>query len=62
MLISKKMKKLNCVICGKCRKFEKSKISYLLEKTLVSLLFAVSAKMKIKKIFKEEESIEILLV
>ena len=55
------MKKIYCVICGKYRKFEKSKI-YLLEKTLVSLLFAVSAKMKIKKIFKEEESIEILLV
>ena len=56
------MKKIYCVICGKYRKFEKSKISCLLEKTLVSLLFAVSAKMKIKKIFKEEESIEILLV
>ena len=34
MLITKKMKKLNCVICGKWGKFEKSKISYLLEKTL----------------------------
>ena len=29
------MKKLYCVICGKYRKFEKPKISYLLEKTLV---------------------------
>ena len=29
------MKKLYCVICRKCRKFEKPKISYLLEKTLV---------------------------
>ena len=56
------MKKLYCVICGKYRKFEKPKISYLLEKTLVPLLFAVSAKMKIKKIFKGEESVEILLV
>ena len=35
------MKKLYCVICGKYRKFEKPKISYLLEKTLVPLLFAV---------------------
>ena len=28
------MKKLYCVISGKYRKFEKPKISYLLEKTL----------------------------
>ena len=28
----KKWKKLYCVICGKFRKFEKPKISYLLEK------------------------------
>ena len=29
------MKKLHCVICGKYRKFEKPKISYILERTLV---------------------------
>ena len=29
------MKKLHCVICGKNRKFEKPKISYILERTLV---------------------------
>ena len=29
------MKKLYCVICGKYRKFDKPKISYLLEKTLI---------------------------
>ena len=29
------MRKLYCVICGKHRKFEKPKISYILEKTLV---------------------------
>ena len=29
------MKKLYCVICGKYKKSEKSKISYVLEKTLV---------------------------
>ena len=29
------MKKLYCVICGKYRKCEKLKISYLLDKTLV---------------------------
>ena len=36
------MKKLYCVICGNYRKFEKPKISHLLEKTLVPLLFPVS--------------------
>ena len=29
------MKKSCCIICGKYRKFEKPKITYLLEKTLV---------------------------
>ena len=29
------MKQLYCVICGKYKKFEKLKMSYLLEKTLV---------------------------
>ena len=29
------MKKLYCVICGKCRKLEKPKISYLLETKFV---------------------------
>ena len=29
------MKKLCSIVCGKYRKFEKPKISYLLEKTLV---------------------------
>ena len=33
--ITKKMKKIYCIICGKYRKFEKPKISYLIEKTLV---------------------------
>ena len=48
------MKKLYCVLCGKYRKFEKPKISYVLEKTLVFLLFAVSAKMKTKKYLKKK--------
>ena len=33
--ITKKIKKLYCVICAECQKFEKPKISYLLEKTLI---------------------------
>ena len=51
------MKKLYCVICSKYRKFEKPKISYLLEKTLV-----LSFKNEDGNLFKEEESIEILKI
>ena len=38
------MKKLYCVICGKYRKFEKPKISYLLEKTLVLSIICSKCK------------------
>ena len=56
------MKKLYCVICGNYRKFEKPKISYLLGK--VSALSIICSKCKIEdeKLFKEEESIEILIL
>ena len=53
------MKKLYCVISGKYRKFEKPKISYLLEKTLVFSIICIKCKNKIEKKFKKEESIEI---
>ena len=43
-----------CAICGKYRKFEKPKISYLLEKYQFFLLFAVSAKMKMKNYQKKK--------
>ena len=56
------MKKLYCVICGKYRKFEKPKISYLLEKTLVLSIICSKCKNEDEKIFKEEESIEILKI
>ena len=56
------MKKLNCVICGKYRKFEKPKISYILEETLVCPIICSKCKNKDKEIFKEEESIEILRI
>ena len=54
------MKKLCCDIRGKYRKLEKSKTSYLLEKTLV--LFTICSKCKNgnEKLFKEDESVEIL--
>ena len=56
------MKKIQCVICGKYRKFEKPKISYLLEKTLVLSIICSKCKNEDEKLFKEEESIEILKI
>ena len=54
------MKKLYCVICGKYRKFEKPKISYLLEKILVLSIICSKCKNEDEKLSKVEESIEIL--
>ena len=48
------MKKLYCAICSEYRKFEKPKMSYLLGKTLVFLLFAASVKMKMKRYLKKK--------
>ena len=45
------MKKLYCIICIKYRRFEKPKISYILEKTLV---LSIICKNEDEKIFKEE--------
>ena len=56
------MNKLYCVMCSKYRKFEKPKISYLLEKTLVLSIICSKCKNEDEKIFKEEESIEILKI
>ena len=51
------MKKIYCVFSDKYKKFEKPKISYILEKHSFLLLFAVSVRMKIL-----ENSIEILKI
>ena len=51
-----------CVICGTYRKFEKLKISYLLEKTWVVSFICSKCKNEDEKLFKEKESIEILKV
>ena len=56
------MKKIYCVIWGKYRKFEKPKISCLLEKTLVLFIICKKFKNEDEKIFKEEESFEILKI
>ena len=56
------MKKLYCVMCGKYRKFEKPIISYLSEKTLVFSIICSICKNEDVKLFKAEESIEILKI
>ena len=56
------MKKLYCFICDKYRKFENPKTSYLFEKTLVLSIICSKCKNKYGKLFKEEESIEILRI
>ena len=53
------MKTLYCATCGKYRK---SKISYILKKELVLSIICSKCKNKDEKIFKEEESIEILKI
>ena len=54
------MKKLYCVISVKYRRFEKPKLSYLLEKALILSIICSKCKNKKEEIFKEKESIEIL--
>ena len=56
------MKKIYCVICGKYRKFKNPKISYIFEKTLVLTIICSKYENKDEKIFKKEESIEILKI
>ena len=53
------MKKLCYLICAKYRKFEKPKISYLLERAVVLSIICSKCKNEDEKIFKKEESIEI---
>ena len=55
--VTKMMKKLYCVICGKYRKFKNPKIPYILEKTLIFVLFAVSVKMKMEKYLKKKNQL-----
>ena len=51
------MKKLYCVICGKCRKFGKPKISYPLEKTLVLSIICINCKSEDKKYLKKKNQL-----
>ena len=56
------MKKLYCVICRKHIKFEKPKISYLLERTLILSIICSKCKNEDEKAFKEKDSIKILKI
>ena len=56
------MRKTYCVICGMYRKFEKLKISYLSEKTLVLFIICSKCENEDEKIFKEEDWTEILKI
>ena len=54
------MDKLYCVICGNHRKFEKPKISYVLEETLVLSIICSKYKMKIKKYLNRKNQLRYL--
>ena len=56
------MKKLYCVIFSKYRKFGKPKIPNNLEKKLILSIICSKCKNKNEKIFKEEESVEVLKI
>ena len=57
------MKKIYCVICGKYRIFKNPKISYIFQKkTLVLSTICSKCGNEDDKIFKKEESIELLKI
>ena len=56
------MERLYYIICNKNKKFEKPKISNILEKKLVLSIISNKCKNEDEKIFKEEESIKILKI
>ena len=57
-----KITKSYSVICCKYGKFEKLKISHIIEKTLVLSIVCSKCTNEDKKLFKEEKSIEILKI
>ena len=57
-----KMKKWCYVICGKYRKLEKPKISYLFKKALFLSIICSKCENEDEKLFKEEEPIETLKI
>ena len=51
-----------CNVCSKCRKSKKTKISYIFKKTLNLSIVYSKCGHEYKKIFKEEQSTEILKI
>ena len=52
------MKKLNCVICGKCRKCEKPKITYILQKpSVLSIIYSKCKNEDEEKYLKENNQL-----
>ena len=51
-----------CNVCNKYGKSKKSKISYIFQKTLILSIVYSKCGLEYKKIFKEEESIEVLKI
>ena len=60
--LPRKRKKLYGIISSKHRKFEKQKMSYLLEKILVFSIICSKCKNKDAKLFQEKESVETLKI
>ena len=56
------MKKLYCVKCNKYRKLKNPRISYIFDETLSLSTICDKCSSNDEKIFKEEESIEILRI
>ena len=56
------MKALYCVTCGRYRKFKNPKIAYILKKKLVLSITCSKCENEDEKIFKEEESTEMLKI
>ena len=57
-----RMKKIYCTKCKKYKEFKKDKISYICDKTLLLSSTCNKCGSENAKIFKEEESIEILKI
>ena len=53
------MKKVYYIICGKNRKFKNPKITYIFQKTILSIICSM-CKNEDEKISKEKKSIDIL--
>ena len=56
------MKKIYCVKCNKYRKLKNPRISYIFDETLSLSTICDKCSSNDEKIFKEEESIEILRI